>query len=198
MIRLRTLAIAALASAGLAGCTDGYGYSGVSLGYSSPGYYGDYYDGGYGYGGYGSSYYGWYGDYYYPGTGYYVYDRYQRPHRWSDSQRHYWERRRNEWRGDRRDMRNNWDGWRGSDRRNDGRWNGNRDFTSQQREQWRQRNGSGEGTNVPRSREQSRQQRTYTPEQQEQWRNTRGQSATPRSSGTSDMRGGWRGRRGRN
>ena len=88
------------AALGLSACTDGYGYSGVSLGYGS-GYYDDYYGGGY----YGSPYWGWYGDYYYPGSGYYVYDRYRRPHRWSDSQRRYWEGRRHDWRGDRREVR---------------------------------------------------------------------------------------------
>ena len=106
-------------------CTDGYGYSGVNVGYGGGGYYdggyGGYggYGGGYGYGAY-PSYFGWYGDYYYPGTGIYVYDQYRRPYRWNDGQRRYWEQRRNGWRGD-RNFRNDWngfdrsrgDGWRG-------------------------------------------------------------------------------------
>lgn len=135
----RISALGLLAALGLstAACMDdGYGYSGVSLGYGSPDYYrGGYYDGyGYpGYGGYGSSYFGWYGDYYYPGSGYYVYDRDRRPHRWNDGQRRYWENRRNSWRGDRGAIRDNWNGfgnrgqwdrerrnWNGSDRRT---WN---------------------------------------------------------------------------
>lgn len=108
-------------------CTDGYGYSGVQVGYGTGGYYDDGYGygapygGGYGYGGY-PSYFGWAGDYYYPGTGIYVYDQYRRPYRWNDSQRRYWEGRRNAWRGD-RNFRNDWNGFN----RNDGRWQGNRD-----------------------------------------------------------------------
>lgn len=52
-----------------AACTDGYGYSGLGVGYGA-GYYDDpYYAGGGWGGGYGAPYYGWYGDYYYPGTG---------------------------------------------------------------------------------------------------------------------------------
>lgn len=65
--RIRTVGLAIAAALGLAACTDGYGYSGVSLGYGSAGYYDDpYYAGGYG----GSSYYGWNNGYYYPGTGF--------------------------------------------------------------------------------------------------------------------------------
>jgi hypothetical protein len=111
--RLRAAAVALVAGIGLAGCTTPYGYNGVSVGVGSGGYYGDYgYGGypGYGYGypqygygynagypayGYGyAPYYGWYDDFYYPGSGYYVYDRYRRPHRWTDAQRRYWESRR--------------------------------------------------------------------------------------------------------
>ena len=102
----------ALASAGLAiglglgttACTNGYGYNGVSVGYNS-----GYYDNGYGDPGY-ASYYGWYGDYYYPGTGYYVYDRYQRPYRWNDGQRRYWETRRGAFGN--RAVRDNWNDFR--------------------------------------------------------------------------------------
>lgn len=131
---LKRLAIAGLifgAGLGTAACTDGYGYSGVAVGYGTGGYYGDGYGyadpyyGGYGYGAY-PSYFGWYGDYYYPGTGIYVYDQWRRPYRWNDSQRRYWEGRRNNWRGD-RNFRNDWNGF---DRRGDGipgqRWEGNR------------------------------------------------------------------------
>jgi hypothetical protein len=108
----------------VAGCTDGYGYSGVSLGYGG-GYYDDpYYDGGYGgygYGGYGyaPSYFGWYGDYYYPGSGAYVYDRYRRPYRWNDSQRRYWQGRRGNYRG----SGGNWGGFDRDHDRGDGNWN---------------------------------------------------------------------------
>lgn len=124
MPSLRTLMIAA-AGLGLAGCTDGYGYSGVALGYSNyggyAGYYDDYYGGyGRGYANWGNPYWGWYGDYYYPGTGYYVYDAWRRPHRWNDGQRAYWEGRRHDWRGDRRQIRDNWRDY-DRDRRQDGR-----------------------------------------------------------------------------
>lgn len=119
IINLKTAALAIVAGVGLSGCAYGpYGGLGVGVGYgngyndpyyNSGGYYsGGYgypYGSGYGYGypygsgygypyGYGSSYYGWNNGYYYPGTGYYVYDRYRRPHRWSDAQRRYWERQR--------------------------------------------------------------------------------------------------------
>jgi hypothetical protein len=93
--RICAAILAASAGIGLSGCaTDGYGYSGVSLGYASSGYYGD-------------PYWGWYDDYYYPGTGYYIYDRGGHRHRWNDSQRRYWEGRR----GNRR-AHANWSGYR--------------------------------------------------------------------------------------
>ena len=105
---------------GAAACTDGYGYSGVAVGYNSGGYYGDpYYGDGYGYadpyygGGYGlggASYYGWYNNFYYPGTGIYVYDQNRRRYRWNDNQRHYWEGRRGNYAN--RDVRDNWQGFR--------------------------------------------------------------------------------------
>jgi hypothetical protein len=119
--RLRAAAVALVAGIGLAGCTTPYGYNGVSVGVGNAGYYDPYYDG-YGYGGYGyggypaygvgygygsgypgygygygygyAPYYGWYDNFYYPGSGYYVYDRYRKPHRWTDEQRRYWEARR--------------------------------------------------------------------------------------------------------
>lgn len=93
-----TLAVALIAGgAALSSCTDrgGYGYTGVSVGYSAS---------------YGDPYWGWYGDYYYPGTGFYVYDRNHHRSRWTDAQRGYWEGRRSNWRGGR--ARSNWDGFR--------------------------------------------------------------------------------------
>jgi hypothetical protein len=105
-IALTGLVIAA--GLGVSACaTDGY-YGG---GYG--GYYGDYYDYNGGYwddGGlyYSPSYYGWYGDYYYPGTGVYVYDRNHNRHRWSGSQRRYWQGRGHNWRGS-RPSGGNWD-----------------------------------------------------------------------------------------
>jgi len=105
VFNFKTAALAIAAGVGLSGCAYGpYGGLGVGVGYGSgygygyDDYYDPYYGGGYygagynqyGYG-YGQPYYGWYDGYYYPGTGYYVYDRYRRPHRWSDTQRRYWE-----------------------------------------------------------------------------------------------------------
>ncbi|MDT8759534.1 hypothetical protein MZO42_12580 [Sphingomonas psychrotolerans] len=105
-LHLAALAASLAGAAALGGCAeDGYGYSGVSLGYASGGYY-DGYDPYYSYGP--SSYFGWYGDYYYPGTGYYVYDRYRRPHRWNQGQQRYWYDRGRSWRGERRQ---NWEGF---------------------------------------------------------------------------------------
>lgn len=119
--RIFAVGLIGAAALGVSACTDGYGYSGVSLGYSSAGYYDPYYS-------YGPrSYFGWYGDYYYPGTGYYVYDRDRRPHRWNQGQRRYWYDRGRSWRGERRQ---NWEGfgnYRG-ERRNwnrDGRYRRN-------------------------------------------------------------------------
>jgi hypothetical protein len=112
VLTLRTAAIALIAGIGLGGCAYGpYGGLGVNYGsgyydpYYSGGYGGGYYGAGYspyGYGyGYGAPYYGWYDGFYYPGTGYYVYDRYRKPYRWSDTQRRYWESRRERYnRGD--------------------------------------------------------------------------------------------------
>ena len=148
------------AGLGTAACTDGYGYSGVAVGYGNGGYYGDgygyadpYYGGGYGYGA-GSSYFGWYGDYYYPGTGIYVYDQYRRPYRWNDGQRRYWEGRRNGWRGD-RNFRNDWNGFD----RNNNQWRGDRgpgyrgDGVRGDRGNWRgnRQNFSGQPGGTPRA-----------------------------------------------
>ncbi|MGH6615459.1 hypothetical protein [Sphingomonas sp.] len=159
--RIGLAAFALAAAMGLGGCTDGYGYNGVSLGYNAggyggyDGYDGGYYDAAYYGGGYGGGY-GWYGDYYYPGTGYYVYDRNRRPHRWNDGQRRYWEGRRDR-RGDHRQSRGNWQNF---DR---DRGAGNRDY---RQNRWgdRQAVRSGQG-----AREQFRAQRggdrqTFRPE----------------------------------
>ena len=111
---MKTFGMAALALAvglGVAGCSDGYGYSGVSVGYAA-GNYGPYDDYGYDYAGYGygaPSYFGWYGDFYYPGSGIYVYDRYRRPYRWNDGQRRYWESQRHGYHGGR--AATNWNGF---------------------------------------------------------------------------------------
>jgi hypothetical protein len=120
--RIGAALLAATAALGLSGCvTDdyGYGYGGVSLGYSD-GYYGGYY---------GAPYYGWYDNYYYPGTGYYSYDRGGGRHTWTDSQRRYWESRR----GDRQ-AGENWSGYRG------GQTGGTGQSWQQRREAWRAQN----------------------------------------------------------
>jgi len=116
-MRLPKTALIAAGIAGataLSGCTDGYGYSGVSVGYNDAPYYYD--NSGYYNGAYGDPYGGWYGDYYYPGTGVYGYDTQRRRYRWNAPQRRYWEQRRQTWRGERHQMREN---WRGFDRRGD-------------------------------------------------------------------------------
>ena len=118
-MRFPIILSAALGAAALtAGCTDGYGYSGVSVGY------GNGYAPGYGASAYGSPYWGWYDGYYYPGTGYYVYDRDRRPHRWNDGQRRYWSERQRGWQGPRGDRNGDWSGFpqrddRGRDMRRD-------------------------------------------------------------------------------
>lgn len=97
----RFLAAIGLAGAlALGGCAydDGY-YGGVSVGtgYYGGGYYDDYWGPGY----YRPGFYsGWYDGFYYPGSGYYIYDRSGHRHRWNDSQRRYWESRRDVRRGD--------------------------------------------------------------------------------------------------
>jgi hypothetical protein len=116
------LGLIVAATLGVSACAEGYGYSGVNVGYASA--YGDpyyddgYYGGGYygaGYGGFGAPYYGWYNDFYYPGTGIYVYDRYRRPFRWNDNQRRYWEGRRGGYRNEQ--IRDNWGDFRRDVRR---------------------------------------------------------------------------------
>ena len=160
--RIRTVALGLAAGLSLSACVyDDYSYGGVSVGYGNAGYYDPYYDpyygdyyGGYGHG-YGSSYFGWYNDFYYPGTGYYVYDRYRRPHRWNDSQRRYWEDRRRTFsradRGDRRELRDNWQAFR-QERRVDDR------AYRQERREDRQAYRSGEVTR-PEYRQDRRQDR---------------------------------------
>jgi hypothetical protein len=103
VFNFKTAALAIVAGVGLSGCAYGpYGGLGVGASYGNGYGYGNYYDPYYGSGyyganynrygyGYGQPYYGWYDGYYYPGTGYYVYDRNRRAHRWSDTQRRYWE-----------------------------------------------------------------------------------------------------------
>lgn len=122
-------------------CTDGYGYSGVGLGYGSgyyaDPYYSDPYYGGAPYGvGLGSTF-GWYGDFYYPGTGVYVYDRYRRPRRWNNAQRRYWQGR---------------PGWNRSGGRPD--WGGfNRDNVRPGQPNWQPgRPGYGDGVRFNRPR----------------------------------------------
>jgi len=46
--KLGRLALILAGSASLGACADGYGYSGVNVGYASGGYYDGYYDEGYG------------------------------------------------------------------------------------------------------------------------------------------------------
>jgi hypothetical protein len=105
MPRLRTLALAAVASIGLSACTYGdYGYGYGYGGFGYGGYYDPYYY---------PSYYGWYDDFYYPGIGFYVYDHHGHRHHWSDSQRQYWESHRD----------HNWSG-SGTGYHNGGNWTG--------------------------------------------------------------------------
>lgn len=178
--RIGLLALIGGIGMGTAACTDGYGYGGASLGYSS-GYYADpYYDGfggypgyaGYGYGGT----FGWYNDFYYPGTGVYVYDRYRRPHRWNDAQRRYWQGRpgwnrpgaranwndfRRDYRGERRDyrgdLRDNRRAYRNGEidrgQFRDGRREARREFRNDVRQDYRnyRRENRAEGSRAPRS-----------------------------------------------
>lgn len=127
---------------GTAACTDGYGYSGVSVGAGS-GFYGDpYYAGG----GIGSGYYGWYDNFYYPGAGSYVYDRYRRARPWSGAEQHYWQQRRYGL-GD-RNLRPDWRGFRPDRARGDrGRW---RDGQPGQAQQVRPPRGTPRPATVPR------------------------------------------------
>jgi hypothetical protein len=153
--RICAALIAASAAFGLSGCVtdDGYGYGGVSLGYGG-GYYA------------GDPYWGWYDDFYYPGTGYYIYDRGGGRHRWSDSQRRYWESRRGSRAG-----RENWSGFHsgvsGADRQS---W-------QQRRDAWRAQQGGSANSQSWAAR-------------REAWR------AQNQSQGQSGATSGWRGRGG--
>ena len=126
MFRIATrLGLAGLLGLATVACTDGYGYSGVNVGYGTGGYYddgygygyADPYGGGYGYGGYGGgygyapSYFGWYNDFYYPGSGIYVYDQNRRRYRWNDTQRRYWEAQRGRYARNPQ-VRENWNDFR--------------------------------------------------------------------------------------
>lgn len=103
--RVRALVVGAIGSLALSGCAGIYGGAGYGgFGYNNYGYEG--FGSPYGSGNYRSSY-GWYNGYYYPGTGYYVYDSNRRSYRWNDSQRRYWEGRRDP-RVDQRRVRANW------------------------------------------------------------------------------------------
>jgi hypothetical protein len=148
-------ALAATAAVGLSGCaTDGYGYSGVSLGYGSGGYYGD-------------PYWGWYDDFYYPGAGYYIYDRGGVRHRWNDRQRAYWEGRRGN-----RASRENWTGYRGGTSAGTAQaWQQRRDAWRAQRQQqgstatdqtWAQRREAWRAQNQTQSPSQSQSGATST------------------------------------
>ncbi len=140
--RLRSALILLAGTLGLGACgyNDGYGYSRVSVGYSSGGYCDPYY--GCRRSRYRSSYYdpwyGWYGDYYYPGIGFYVYDRWGSRHRCNDNHRRFWENRRSHWRGrDWNDRRwENWGGYR-RDRGDRGGWDGRRDGRRDGDRRWR-------------------------------------------------------------
>lgn len=98
--RFAFAALALIGGLSLNACTDGYGYSGVSLGYAGGGYHG---------GGYGDPYWGWNNGFYYPGNGNFVYDRYRRPYRWNGAQQAFWQGRRSGWRGGPNyQIRDNW------------------------------------------------------------------------------------------
>ena len=109
--RIKAIAFAFAATAGLTACTGigPYGGTSIGVGYGNAGYgYGSPY--GYGYGspygyGYGSPYgyrygspygyagypyFGWYDGFYYPGTGYWVYDPYGNPRPITEKQKSYW------------------------------------------------------------------------------------------------------------
>lgn len=179
-------------AAGLGGCTDGYGYSGVNVGYGTAGYY-DPYDAGYGYAGYGggygagfgSPYYGWYNDFYYPGTGVYVYDRNQRRHRWNDGQRRYWEGRRGGYRNDQ--IRDNWADFRRDVRRERRDYRGD---LRDNRQAWRA--GTIDRDQARDGRREAR--REYRGDVRREWRQTRQENRAVRQGnpggGARGLRGG--------
>lgn len=105
MFKRMMVALGAAGMAMLGGCTDGYGYSGLGVGYGA-GYYDGFGPAGYGYDGFYDGlgfggpgfvpgYAGWYNNFYYPGSGAFVYDRYRRPFRWNDDQQRFFQNRRN-------------------------------------------------------------------------------------------------------
>lgn len=183
--------------AGLGGCTDGYGYSGVNVGYGSGGYY----DPGYGYAGYGGgygagfapSYFGWYDNFYYPGTGIYVYDQNRRRHRWNDGQRRYWEGRRGTYRGGQ--IRDNWADFRRDVQRE------RRDYRGDIRQNRQAlRNGTITRDQFRDNRQQAR--RDYRGDVRREWRETRRENrgvrqGRPNGGGARAFRGGGQGPRGR-
>lgn len=174
--RFGLVALLSAVGFGTAACTDGYGYSGVGLGYGS-GYYADpYYGDPYyaGVGGVGGSF-GWYDNFYYPGTGVYVYDRYRRPHRWNDGQRRYWQSRpgwngsgaranwndfRRDYRAERRDLRGDLrdnrrayrDGTINREQFREGRRDARREFRRDVRRDYRdlRRDNRADGVRTPR------------------------------------------------
>ena len=192
--RVALAGLLAAAGVSLSACVyDDYGYGGISAGYGG-GYYDDYYPGYYpGYAGY-----GWYDGYYYPGNGYYVYDRGGRRHRWSDSQRRYWERHHQH--GDNRPGRPD-GGWHRPDRPDRPDWNRP---DRPDRGEWRERRDAARGKGiwgtVPRDmRPDARPpQARPTPSQPSiAPRSMPAPRATSPGSGPSEGRGHWRGREGR-
>lgn len=99
--RTALIGLVLVGGAAVGACNDGYGYSGVSVGYADAWdpYYGGFRA---------DPYWGWYGGYYYPGSGIYVYDRDHHRHRWDGATRDYWRGRSGAWRDARRDMRPVW------------------------------------------------------------------------------------------
>lgn len=161
--QVKIAGIAIVAALGLSACSDyGYGYGGVNMGYGASYYDDPYYAGG----GFGNPYWGWYDNFYYPGTGYYVYDRYRRPHRWTDTHRRYWEGRRYAWRGAPGEVRNNWREFR-RDRRMD-----NRDFRRDRRAD-RRAYRSGEVTRPEFRAERRQDRRDYRREYRRDYRQLR-------------------------
>lgn len=186
---------------GAAGCTDGYGYSGVNVGYASgygydDGYYGSGYGNGYygaGYGGLGTGAFGWFGDYYYPGAGIYVYDRYRRPYRWNDGQRRYWEGRRGNYRGDR-----NWNGFdNGVNRPDRGNWTDrNRDGYRDRGDRGQYYRNRGNRDGVAPGATPGGRTRTFTPPTEARAYTPRSETRTyaPRTPRSDGQGRGWRGR----
>lgn len=129
----------------LGGCTDGYGYSGVGLGWGGGGFVDDGWGGGFGGGfapgfggGFGNGfiggpydYFGWNDGFFYPGAGVYVYDQFRRPFRWNGQQQRFWQGRRDfaqrSGRFGGRGLGPNWGGFDRFGGRGDGRFAGRGD-----------------------------------------------------------------------